>query len=290
MIYSLNHDFDLSFESKQPEFVDQKLENANDIDGVIIRWFGEDESTENFIYQAILVNYCVKNKKPIFIFDPNSKLKNREFDWIYKNTKSYFAEPYILTREGFNFLPEPINVNLKYEDFDDKNDYEHLYLVSRGKLTNKEMEFRNYYVTFFQVQNDAGSGIKSILYEDAEYEVATAFEKEFLQHKEKVDDMGMGFAIDTESNYHRGHIDPVLFGSLQDGCLMLLPEEHRFLYSIFGSLVAKKDISDLHMFVSEKLFELRAAYLDELFSNIRSKFPEFSKEYSSDVIKKFFGG
>lgn len=281
MIYSLNlKNIDLGVDCVDLTNKNELSSIPKDVEGVIIRWFGEAQNKNNFINQAVLVNYCVKNKKPIFLIDRDSKIKKKEFDWIERNTKSCFTEPYIISRHGFMFLPEPLIT--KYDEKEAfKNVYKPVRLVYDGSLKGIEKEFRDTYV------ETAYDKRVKILINDENYEPVSSNEEKTIIRNESIDDVEpIYIAIDNKKNYRNGRIDPVVFDYMKQGHMVLLPKKHRFYILMFYDLILER----LSLFSLEKLAELKGPFISDIFHKWMLYYPEFYSEYGKALIKEFFKG
>ena len=78
-----------------------------------------------------------------------------------------------------------------------------------------------------------------------------------------------------------------LFEIMKQGCVPLLPIEHRFYGSMFQELVIS-DERYIDYFI-KNCGELRPVMIEGIFKNIFEHYPEFTIDYAVDKIKYYLG-
>lgn len=288
MIYTMNIEKYLTdaLAQKLPVLEFSKSINMNDIDGVFIEWV--DENTNSFIEQAAVVDYCAKNKKYIVIYDSNFHLKEKEYRWLQKSTKSRFYESCIKNRPGF-FTMNNIR-QILWKDFDllenieDDDDDRGNNLYYNGYISNKYKTFEKYYRNTANDYPDI-----RVSYSDeniSEKKKEYYKESNLMFSKSEWDDVDCSVLIGSYKDYMSGNISQDLYNMMSMLCIPLLPEEHRFFHSIFKSFIVS-DFNTIEYFI-RTIGKARKAIVIEISENIEKLFPELTMNHTVDTLVDFF--
>jgi len=254
------------------------------LDGLVLNWFPNYIDPSLLVRQAEIMSFYAKKKIPIFIYDKEMDMNYKEFNWLRKFNVSFF-EPAINGRKGFSFLPSWIKI-LKYNDIPED---EVLTIIGyKGDLVNKILAFEKYYISY----------IKQFPQTKIKY-----FSKNLTKNKEdEYKDEGLvkedfpwnntafTIAIGSQKDYRIGYLDSMVFNAMENGCLPLIPKEHRFYYGMFLYEVVKNTV-DMDFFISGKIIKnIRRLLISEIYENIELYFPEFTLEFTIDKIKSVIGG
>lgn len=253
------------------------------IDGLFLDWV-PPSLEKDFIYQAQLIEKHIKNI-PIVIFDRHFSVTHREASWM-KKFKTYLFEPAIVTgRSEFVYLPEWSSY---YSVLD--NDEERAYdVIDISKNLEYRIEsFEKWYKEYARLFPD-----KKVAYYTKEL---ADFKKEeykknnliFIEGKVLPDYTVSNFTIINEPKniYDIGYLNPVYFLAMNQGCIPLLPDEHRFFHSVFKNLIISS-LQELDYYIS-LYHKVNGPIIEEIFERIKKHFPEFTVEYASDIIRKCY--
>jgi hypothetical protein len=255
--------------------------NAEKIDGLFLDWV-PPSFEEDFIYQAQLVEDNIK-KIPIVIFDRHFTVSYQEASYM-KKYKTFLFEPALVTgRSEFVYLPEWTSYYSVLDD--DERTYK---VVDISKNLEYRIEsFEKWYKEYARLFPDKKVAYYTRNLKDFKKEEYKKNNLIFIEGKVLPDYTCAEFTIINGSRnaYDIGYFDPVYFIAMNQGCIPLLPEEHRFFHSIFRHLIVK-DIQEMDYYVS--LYKSRAAIIEDIFDRIKKYFPEFTVEYASDIIRKCY--
>lgn len=281
MLGVYNIEFPLKFElQKHYNIFNEWGVDFPKIDALYIEWIKKSNS-KSYSLQATIVYRYIKKKIPIVIFDRYLLMTRKEFEWLRKFNNVFLFEPALHNRYGFRYLPRPINV-LKYEDLGKNKKYE-WDLGYIGNLANKTYSFKKYYKSF--AENNIGSKIcySTILNNDT----VEKYRYSNLKRVDNVDwyDIRCAVAIDTYKNYAIGYLNEWIFEAMKKGCLVLLPIEHKYFGNMFNRLVVS-NIEDIGILTINLEANINQIIIEEIFENIKNLYPEFTMNYTVEVIKE----
>jgi hypothetical protein len=256
--------------------------NADKIDGLFLDWV-PPSFEKDFIYQAQLVEDNIK-KIPIVIFDRHFSVTFQEASYM-KKYKTFLFEPALLTgRSEFVYLPEWTSF---YSVLD--NDEREYNVVDISKNLEYRIEsFEKWYKEYARLFPDKKVAYYTRNLKDFKKEEYKKNNLIFIEGKVLPDYTCASFTIINGSSnvYDIGYLDPVYFIAMNQGCIPLLPDEHRFFHSIFKNLIIK-DIEEMDYYVS-LYHRARVPIIEEMFDRIKKYFPEFTVEYASDIVRKCY--
>lgn len=252
------------------------------IDGLFLDWVPPNFE-EDFIYQAQLVEKFIR-KIPIVVFDRHFSMTYQEASWM-KKFRTYLFEPALVTgRSEFVYLPEWTSYYSVLDTDDRKFD-----LISLSKTLEYSIEsFEKWYKEYARLFPNKKVAYYTTVLEDfkkKEYEKNNLI---LLDGKPLPDYTCSNFTIINEAKnvYKIGYFNPVYFIAMNQGCLPLLPEDHRFFHSIFKNLIVT-NLEELDFYVS-LYAKSKWAIIEDIFDRIKKYFPEFTVEYASDIIRKCY--
>ena len=192
------------------------------------------------------LNEAIKASNRLIIYDVDRAMTEEEVNWILKNGGELY-EPYIQTRKGFTYLPEPNNFDnheLKFE-------------------TEPKEFFFGYYNKFPNRIMCQKLDINPVLTEGYNFSYT--------------------IALDTLDDYKYGHIHMELIESAFMGSKPLIPSEHRWFHGLVNSVGSPvcntKDI-DWYKKTSGESY----GYCQRFLEDIQSTYPEFKLNYFKDVL------
>lgn len=273
MIGILNIKDDLRKElSDLGTFYDLASADPEDLKGMYIDWVPKYHSL--FLKQAEIIEKWVKKKIPIVIFDRYFSLTWKEFSWLNR-FNVFFFEPAVSYRRGFDFMPQWISdrnvsqneksINLGYKDIinDRIASFEKYFLKYSSLYPNKKV-FYNGDISL--LKKGSYQDVCDMQYSDFDWK-----------------DVGYTILLGSKNEYKIGHLRDDLFEIMNEGCLPLLPIEHRFFGSAFRQLTVKT-AEEVDYFVS--LFDnVKESVIEDLFGDIEKYYPEFSIEYTAERIR-----
>ena len=238
----------------------------------------KDQPVEKYTLQATLMDNYAKKKIPIVIFDRFMKVTKKEFDWL-KQFNVYFFEPAVNNRCGFNFLSQWIRKdNLPIKDKETEIDF--LYI---GNIKDRVGDFEKYYLELSKSDPNLNICYCS---SDIPKDKIMKYHYSNVKKVEKSNWKGSSFTIfiDSLENYSIGHVDPKIFKSMEDGCVPIIPVEHRFFGNMFNKFCVE-NINDLsYMMCFEKF---RSVVIESIYDTIIKLYPEFTIDFFYDTIIRY---
>jgi hypothetical protein len=252
------------------------------LDGLIIDWV--DKSNKNaFLKQAVLVEHYIKKRVPTVIYDRTFVLISKEYNWLQK-FNTFFFEPAINNRVGFGYLPQFTNM-LSMDDFDLWEERERkVDLLYTGSLKDKLSSFEDYYKKFISLYPDNvvaycdGTIPSDKIQEYSDSGLILSTHPDWKNVKCTI-------LIDNTKNYRIGYLDPVIFEAMKNGCVPLLPAEHRYFGNMFEYNINSH--IDVDFYVST-IGNASEAIIEDIYNRIESYYSEFTINYFCDTIRRCF--
>ena len=259
------------------------LDNTESPNAFYLEWYPPEHGKEdpNFIKQIGALKYvCLKLKIPVIIFDRFLSIDNNMKKWL-KKYKIKIIEPLVLHSPGSIFLPPYINTK-KDLGFFPKREID-LGIIDND-LKNKTSSFEKYFLDFSSLNPDSIVKYKGFdnYYKKDEYTDKNLLYDENINWK----DISFTIAISRKSGYKRGFFESYIIDAINNGCVPLLPEEHRFYYAVFKKICILSRNDMLYIIKNMKLVSEEIIY--DIFKNIEDHFPEFTIQYFCDKILKMF--
>jgi hypothetical protein len=227
-------------------------------------------------------NYARK-KIPTVVFDRHLRLTNKEYNWLRK-FKVYFFEPAINYRRKFRYLPvwtEIYDIG-SYPDvgFNRKVD-----LGSVDDLGNKLKSFEEYYIKFGRLYPRWGIRYNHHLTSEkrSEYQESYVYSSRVEPNNTKC-----FILIGTQKAYEMGYLYPYVFDNMRQGCLPLLPQEHKYFHCLFSDTIIEK-MGDIN-YILEGWNILCIPSLVDIYERVEKYYPEMKVNYTVDVITKCLEG
>lgn len=263
-------------------YVDLNEEPDAKIDGLFLDWV-PPSSEKDFTSQAQVVEKYVR-KLPVVVFDRQFSMTHKEASWMKKFKVALF-EPAILTnRSEFVYLPEWTS----YYSVMDTDDRSFDVIDISKNLEFKIESFEKWYKEYARLFPDKNVAYFTRELTDFKREEYDKNKLKFIEGKVLPDYTCSNFTVihGSQNIYDIGYFNPVYFIAMNQGCLPLLPLEHRFFHAIFKNLIMK-DIQEMDYYVS--LYgKVRNVIIEEIFDNVKKYFPEFTVEYATDIIRKCY--
>jgi len=253
------------------------------IDGLFVDWL---PSTDNlFSHQAVIIDTYVKQGIPTIIFDRYFNLTYEHYNWLSKFSVT-FLEPAICNRSGFEYFPfwtKPLDEKWYSYIKEDERPYD---LIYQGELEDRVASFEKYFLGYMKIYPKTKSLTSS------KWRSLTKRLDEFRQYGEFTDESikwqngYFTILIGSKFDYKTGYLREDLFDILKQGCLTLLPEEHRFFSGAFQRVRVEDESYLNYFFVSHK--DIRPVVIEELYSKILETFPEMDINVATERIRSIF--
>jgi len=254
-------------------------------DAFYIEWYPPEHGIEDekFIHQLTTLKYvCVKLKIPVIIFDRFLSIKSDMKKWLRKY-KIKILEPSLIHGKKTEFLPPYINTKLDLGFFPKRE-------INLGiiddDILNKIGSFENYYLKYSSLNPSLNIRYNGIIpnYKKEEYNSKNLIYDKELSWRNII----FTIAISRSTYYKNGIFDSYIINALNNGCIPLLPYEHRFYHALFKNFVIYKE-SDISFYV-KSMKNISEVLIYDIFKNIEKYFPEFTVENVCDRIIKMFRG
>lgn len=276
MIGVCNIDNDMK--SELSKFVEVRdLNDSSDfveLNGLAIDWV--DKNSDNFVTQAAMVEHYARKSIPIVIYDRFMSVTPKEYSWLKKFNVS-FLEPAFNNRTEFEYLPQWSKLEMigpKSLKFD---------LGYIGDLNRKIRLFEKYYRETAVLWPE--SSISFYAKDFKETSKLDEWQKDGLYSEwDKEYNFRFTVLIDSPHNIEIGYLPNNLFEYMKYGTVPLCPIEQKYFQGMFFDLVISK-ASEVEYFI-RNFKDLREVLIDDIFENIKGKYPEFTIEYACDKIKR----
>jgi hypothetical protein len=285
MIGLLNVDITLTDElSKSVKTINVNESLDDNVKALFIDWLpttdDNKENAQKLIKQVGIIKHYIKKKIPIMLFDRYRGLTNTEIDWFKKNNVKFF-EPCIHLRPGFQYLPYWIKIKT-FDDLILDNHEREITLLYKGNLTKDKIEtFREYYVdtakenpsyricyhSGYKIDPDVELYYKSLI---------SPTKQDYINSKFTI-------LIGTQNDYRDGYLDSHFFDALNNGCIPLLPIEHRY-YGSLKSLIVYPKIIRWYTEIDYKNVYL--GYINDVYREIERFYPEMNIKNVTKIIKE----
>lgn len=242
------------------------IEDLDGCKGVFLVWEGRDNPHHPVM--TSIVKDAIKKKIPVIVFD-DGKLTDDEVGFFIQNGV-FLWEPAVCGRNFFSFQPYWGHIPNHYLETTRHTDERPVALGYQGSLVRKVPSFEKYYKPI----NDLGKHRVAFFDQDGNKTVNSEIEKMGIPVSE-TNELKFSKAVvlvDTNENYKTGVLDKRLFQYLHDGIVPLLPVEHRWYHSVFGSLVVRsdKDVS----YILNSYDNTRFGLVADIYQGLREHLPE----------------
>ena len=253
-----------------------------DIDALYIDWIPGNRTTPTLIRQAAVMDNYVKKKIPVILFDRHLRVSNKEYNWLRK-FKVFFFEPAINYRRKFRYMPVWTEIydissypNVSLERAIDLGCFDYLH--------NKLKSFEEYYVEFGRLYPKW-----STWYIERDDRLSKEKRDEYYELNVKPGGFSSlntkcSVLIGTQKAYEMGYLYPYIFDIMRDGCLPLLPQEHRYFHCLFSDTVIEKP-GDIN-YILEGYNVLCIPSLIDIYERVEKYYPEMKVNHTVDVITK----
>ena len=249
------------------------------LDGLFIDWVNQSIMPDEYAIQAAIVENYIRTKIPVVIFDGELAMSKREYDWL-KKFKVFFFEPALQNRREFGYLPhwiDKIKTDLKREE-----ERPFALAYSTINLEDKLKSFEKYYRKYAQLFPD-----KKVLYQSEKLDKIKyqQYEHDNMINQAMIDweEVDFTILIDSKKNYEIGYLNPWTFSIMEDGCVPLLPLEHRFYGNMFHKLTVDS-IEDVDWIVRHHA-KIKWTLIEDIYDNVKRLYPDFMIENVAEVIK-----
>ena len=250
-------------------------DNFPKLDGIFIDWTGHTKN-KTYTKQVALTDHYRKDI-PIMIYDRYMSIKTKEYEYLKKYNVSFY-EPVLYHRDGFKYMPQWLKPLSEDTDTDNTT----IDLGYKGYLKDKYRSFNNYF-------GKVGDTFDYTVRYDSNVPKKISDKYKSIGIKKSGfgwSDVRFTIAIDTEENYKKGHIAPFVLNALSHGCVVLLPIEHKYFGSMFHNLVVKHEYEINYHLQGFRKASIRRVVVEEVYENIEKFYPEFTIDYTIDIIKE----
>ena len=224
--------------------------------GLIIDWVDKDD--ENFLYQAKVIDHYVRKKIPIAIYDRFMSITNKEYKWLSKFSVTFF-EPVINHRQGFYYLPQWQDFNSDFLEMDHTRPID---LAYKGNEINHIQKYYKDFKNYFPDYN--------VVYDDFDWK-----------------DVKFYVAIDSFNSYGMGYLSENVFEAMKNGCMVLLPYEHKYFHSMFEQDIVGT-FRMMELFLKNFTQTMREDSIMGVYSQIQKYYNEFTIDNAVNMLKGVF--
>jgi len=249
------------------------------LDGLFIDWVDQSIMPDEYAMQAAIIENYIRTKIPVVIFDGELAMTKREYDWL-KKFKVFFFEPALQNRREFGYLPHWLD-EIK-TDFDREEERPFALAYSTVNLEDKLKSFEKYYRKYAQLFPDKKVLYKAEKLDKVKYQ---QYERDNMVNQAMIDWAEVDFTvlIDSKKNYEIGYLNPWTFYIMEDGCVPLLPLEHKWYGNMFHKLTVD-NLEDVDWIVRQHA-KIKWCLIDDIYHNVKTLYPEFLIENVVEVIK-----
>lgn len=249
------------------------------LDGLFIDWVDQSVLPDEYAMQATIIEKYIRTKIPFVIFDGDLAMTKREYDWL-KKFKAFFFEPALQNRREFGYLPHWVDYTDPVLEREEERPYALAY--STVNLESRLKSFEKYYRKYAQLFPD-----KKVLYQAEKLGAVKykQYEHDNMVNQAIIDweEVDFTILIDSKKNYEIGYLNPWTFYIMENGCVPLLPLEHRFYGNMFHKLTVD-NIEDVDWIVRNHA-KIKWCLIDDIYNNVKALYPEFLIENVAEVIK-----
>jgi len=248
------------------------------LDGLFIDWVDQGEMPGEYAMQAAIIEKYIPKKIPTVIFDGCLGMTKREYDWL-KKFKVFFFEPALQNRREFGYLPHWLD-NIKI-DFNREEERSFALAYSTNNLEDRLKSFEKYFLRYAKLFPD-----KKVLYKCdkldkiklKQYDHDNLIKQQFIDWEE----VDFTILIDSKKNYEIGYLDEWVFYIMENGCVPMIPLEHRYFGNMFNNTVVK-NIEEVDWIVRGAA-KIKWTLLEEIYKDVENLYPEFLIDNVADVI------
>lgn len=245
-VFNLNEKFKKKLSSyKKIKLIDITNKDTTNLDKIFIDYVSKDSKL--FGRQAEIVNKYIK-KVPFVVYDRKRSMNNKEFNYLRK-FKTKFYEPYVITRSCFEYLPEGIEIPSDLPLFTEDRD---VTLAYHENIHDKMISVDKYYDGSPTVVEDFSNIRGTII-------------------------------IGSKEHYEYGYLDPYFWEAMNQGCVPLLPEEHKWFHCLFEDTVLRNDFDKT--FALNNYKGINYGTIVKVYKAVEETFPEMLLD---NVVSKLY--
>jgi hypothetical protein len=246
---------------------------VNGIEGLFIDWvphYSKDKQALKI--QTGLINKHVKQGVPTVIFDSKLSMTRKEYNLLSRKNV-FFFEPALSYRIGFDYMPFWTKVKTieEIELFEDNKNVD-LGYVSISKEPNIAMPFEKYYTRY------ASKYYNRKVKHFSKLRNTTIHYQKDLKYR----DIKCSVVINEPIYNSIGYIGDSVFKMMEQSCIPLIPEEHRYYHFLLDTVVKNEDNVEWYV---ENFDDLHLGVIYDINRKIENHFPEMKVEFVVDVIK-----
>jgi len=264
------------------EFTTLDITNKDDnnMEAIFLDWTPSNRKSPLLARQIQVVTHCYAKKIPMMIFDRYLGITTDEYK-LFKKAGTIMFEPALNFRTEFTYLPFSIKIkdkeNLTINPIDEKRKFS---LVYNGDLIEKIFSFEKYILEYHKKFGGVYYSAKIDKGKEQEY-----FTKLSLGNSAPIPyvDAKCTVILGSIQNYKIGYLDQSFFDALQNNCIPLIPDEHRF-FNGFPTTIEKS--IDIAMYCNS-YESTHFGFIYDIHETIKNKYPEMSLQYTVNMIKYF---
>lgn len=244
------------------------------LDGLVIDWV--ERENDSFLAQAAIIEHYVRESIPVVIYDRFMCVTPKEHGWLKKFNVT-FLEPALNNRIDFEYLPQWTTFEIKRPD---KLEFDLGYV---GELNRSIRLFEKYYRDVAVLWPESKVSYYSEKFAEGEKEDEWIKDGVVRSYGENYD-FKFSVLIDSQHMIDIGYLPNNLFKMMKYGVLVLCPTEQKYFQGMFPQLTVSKP-AEVEYFI-KSFSNLREVVIEEVFENVKRNYPEFTIEYTCDIIKR----
>jgi hypothetical protein len=266
--------------------LEEELEKICDVvpinenpDGCFVKWVESNHE------QIKCIKYCIDKHKPLIIFDGDQLMTDDEVTFLMGHGV-FLWEPYLNDRTLFSYQPNwgkiPIDIPWDFEkahpiDFG-------CVLPLKGLLPTFEKYYHPISVTGEYNVSYFNENISDVIRKKVSDMGVSVFDTSNSLSSGKIN-MKFSMVLCTNHQYKTGYFPSHIFELLENGVVPLLPEEHKWYYSIFQEMVIKNSF-DIE-FLIKTYDNIGYGLIHQIYQSIDKYLPESNVVNVAKRIKSF---
>lgn len=251
--------------------------------GVFLQWTTSDHA-DLFSAQTEIIEKALQSRIPVIVFDKNMKITSEEAGFLVSNGV-FLWEPAINGRNFFSFQPVWGKIPKSVDELDLFNVDRPINLGCVNSLSGKIAGFEQYYLPV------AEYGKHTVAFFDRFFnptvnEMLNSNNIPILEYSHDLTNIKNVVLLGSANDYKTGVLDSNIFNYLENGVVPLLPCEHRWYHSIFGSFVMNST-SDVK-YMLDMYDKTSYGIIYEIYQNLNAYMPECDVENVAKRILTFF--
>ncbi len=244
-----------------------------------IDWISTSDKsrTADLLIQTNIIENSIKKNTPTVIFDGTMSISNVEYEWLIKQKNIKLCEPSLLHRNNISYLPNWIKIKT-IKDIGITYGERNINLGYIGRLKNRTKTFEKYYTNI-------DLNVHCMTIDDALYEKANFSGTGVEKSKFTFADVEYTILIGSDEEYKRGVLDKKIIQALENNCIPIIPEEHRFYQGLRWI-----SSNDWQYILKKNYHFVHVGLLLDTYEKIDKYYPEMRIENCAETIKTLLKG